>query len=130
MIPLNNITLNFSELNVTYGRVSDICYGNGQYSPECLTKWFCPQISHYFVNMALSLAILYVISTWLLWAYWRYLNDSIDWNEISAKSPFIFILLGGDPRIYENKVKIELWIRDKLEKLILGFLVIFWWFYH
>lgn len=103
----------------------DICSGENRYTPECLNKWFCPQISGYFVKGALALVIVYIVVTWLLWAFWRYC-DKIDWGKAS---PFVLWVLGGNPNIYENKVRIELFIRDKLEKVLIGFLVILWWFY-
>jgi len=123
-----NVTFNLSKLgNLT--RPADICLGVDRYSPECLNKWFCPQINSYIVKTAFTIIILYVLTTWLLWAYWRFMHDKIEWDEILPKYPIISYFLGGDPRLFENKVKIEIWIRDKLEKLMLGFLLIIWWFY-
>jgi len=126
MIP-QNLTENFSNLGLP---IFDICSGEGRYTPECLNKWFCPQISGYFVNTALVLAIAYLVLTWLLWAYWRWVHDNVAWDEIALKMPIVMALLGGDPLEYKTKVRIELWIRDKIEKLMLGFLIILWWFYH
>ena len=126
---MENLSFNPANLSFQPIRITDICLEGNQYSPDCLVKWFCPQISHYFVNMALSLIILYVLFSWLLWAYWAYIHDKIQWEALVASKPFITVLLGGNPRAFETKVRVELWIRDKLEKLMLGFLVIFWWFY-
>lgn len=130
MIHPENITLNLT--NFTIEKVSDICYGNGQYSPDCLNKWFCPQISHYFVTYALIITITYVAVSWLLWAYWQWINEKLPWEEITHCRGFNAVVMQvvGDLRIYENKVRLEFFIKDKLEKLLLGFVIILWWFYH
>lgn len=129
MIPPENIILNISNISALE-KAADICLGSGQYSPDCLNKWFCPQISSYFTNTALTITIAYIAVSWLLWAYWRWIHDKLDWKDIIAKMPVIGLLWGGDPLAFENKVKFELFVRDKLEKLMLAFIVILWWFYH
>lgn len=124
MTPLNQT------LNLNFTSPADICLENGHYSQTCLNKWFCPQISSYFTNTALTLIILYVVFTWLMWAYWRWVHDKIDWAEITQRWPFVAVWLDDpDPLSLRSKVRIELFLRDKIEKLMIGFLVIFYYFY-
>lgn len=123
-----NLT-NLSLGNVSLAKIEDICLGKGQYSPECLNKWFCPQIHSYFTNTAITLVVLYVVFSWLSWAYWRFWNDKLPWDKWLSYSALKWVL-GGDPRLYETKVNIQFWLQDKLGKLLIGFLLILWWFYH
>ena len=121
-----NQTLNLTNATVQIG--ADICKGNGAYTPECLYKWFCPQINHYFTSYALGIIIAYVVVSWLLWALWRFGWNKINWTKIMAENPITVRILGGSPFDYETKVRVELWVRDKIEKIMIGFLAVFWWF--
>jgi len=65
-----------------------------------------------------------------MWAYWRWVHDKIDWAEITQRWPFVAVWLDDpDPLSLRSKVRIELFLRDKIEKLMIGFLVIFYYFY-
>ena len=114
---LQNATIPILNISFQPEKVADICLGKGQYSPDCLNKWFCPQVSSYFTHTALALIIVYIASTWLLWAYWRWIHERIPWKQIIDRRPFIAVWLGGDPLAFETKVKWELFVRDKLEKI-------------
>lgn len=120
-----NSTFNISNISWYSGQAGDICAVNGTYSAECLVTHFCPQIPAYFVNVGITLIITYIVSTWLLWAFWRYVVDKIDYTEMN---PVIFKIV-GDLRLYERKVYWQLFFNDKMLKLFLGYAVVLVYFF-
>jgi hypothetical protein len=118
--------LNFTNLS---GPLSgDICRtAEGALKPECLYRDFCPQISAYVIHAGITVCVAYVLGGWLLWAFWKWVNPCIDWGDIYQASPGLLKYL-GDFRQEETKRYWDSFIRDRLSKLMLGYIIIVVWF--
>lgn len=121
-----NPNLSQMALNIT----ADICSGESQrYSIDCLNKWFCPQISHYYWTTGLMVVLIYIIGSWLLWAFWSSTKAGflgISWDRTYQDHPELLKIL-GDLRTLEGRMAADSWIRDKMAKLLIGFIVVFLW---
>ena len=114
---LANISLyNFS----MYG--PDMCMQPGKtYSPECLQKWFCPQISSHIVNSGFWVVGLYIGLQWLLWWFFNHGYKML----ADEKIPLVGNLYDVQTRIYW-----DVQIRFYASKMLLGWIVMVLYFYH
>lgn len=120
IVTMANLSFNFSMPNMT---APGQCFGpDGRYSTECIYRTICPQFKDYFIHTGLWVIGIYIVGGWLLWAYFAYLNDRIDWDGIYKQYPALLQL--ADMRTTNGKIAIDLFIRDKLSKLLLGYAVI------
>lgn len=126
---MTNSTLNLSAAmqealnNFTYSDKLASCYDSaGRMSIECINKHICPQIPAYFVKTGFWIVVVYIVVTWLLWWFMnhgykllKYENDDL---ETSLKA---FV---GDFRELDTRIYWDTFIRDKLTKLLIGFVVV------
>lgn len=118
MIDVSNMTMNLT------GRAVDKCLENGySYRTECLYRMLCPQFSHYFVVVGVALIILYLVSGWLLWAWWKFLNPRVRWEALYEKIPLTRKIL-GNMRHPDTILYWDTFIRDRITKLLLGYIVV------
>lgn len=120
-----NITQNFSGFNISYMN-SDICLTkDGVYSPECLLKWFCPQIPEYLIHTGLIIIIVSVVVTWGLAWFLKHGYKSLDYDN----APEWVFQIFGDLRNFETRIYWDAFVRDKLLKVALGFIGIVIYFF-
>lgn len=90
-----------------------------QFSLECVYQTICPQFTGYFINMGIGILIAFFIIRWLKWWFFRwgykkctYINNNAFWKYI------------GDLDILQNRIYWDVFIDDKLTKLMMGFIVV------
>lgn len=134
-----NIEFNITELQIPR---PDECIINGQYRLECLQKTLCEQLHNWQINTGIAVVVIYLLGGWLLWFYWRHINDKIDWEKIYAQNPYllngIYIKITptfyiklfklGNMRSKDTQIYWDNYIRGITAKLMLGYIVILLYF--
>ena len=88
-------------------------------------KDVCEQLNHYFVTTGLILICLYVFICWFNWWFFNYgfkkidYFKEIDYNKSSEIRKFI-----GDLNNLETRAYWDIYIKSKLMKLLVGYIVI------
>lgn len=95
------------------------CTGQDFYTAECLHKYFCPQLSSYFVKAGIFIVVLYIVMGWLLWWFFNHGFKLWSYNPKNRFDRFI-----GDLKLKENRIYWDSWIRSRLNKLMLGYIVV------
>jgi hypothetical protein len=99
--PLNNTLINYSI--PVYDCVD---YMSKTLDTDCVLRTYCPQLSSHIVNLGIIIIILIVALTWLKW--W-YLNHGYEKYMPNLT--------------YEQRIKINNFIMDKLLKFCVGYIV-------
>jgi hypothetical protein len=120
-----NLT-NLSNMGIS----ADICRAGGgaAYSPECLNKWFCPQISHYFLTTGIVILVVCVVGSWASW--WFFSKGWVYFYPIDedAKKGDLWRLV-GDLGIQDTRIYWAEFFRDKMLKICMGFIFVLIWFF-
>ena len=96
--------------------VLDMCLTSEKaLSKECIIKNFCPQLSHYFVNTGIIIIALYIAVSWVLWWYMK---------KGYMKYPLPNTAFYGDINRLETRVYWDNWVKTRLTKLLIGFIVV------
>lgn len=119
--------INFSNFTIFE---TDICKtAIGQYSADCLNKWFCPQISGYLVDTGLWVVIGVLVASWLLWWFVNYGYKLIDYETPEWLQGGWCLAVFGDLRKLETRVFWVDFVKDRQIKILVGFVVVFLFFY-
>jgi len=124
------LPINISALNNTIYMIVDPykeCFLNGQMKLECINRYICPQIPKYFVKTGFLIIIAYILISWLLWWFFRHGYKMIDYSKYSREDAFNRFV--GDLREESTRIYWDYFIRDKLAKLLLGFVVVMVWLF-
>jgi len=99
--------INFTLSNYTnnINMTSGTCYINGAIDSTCAYKEISGQMSSYFVNVGVTICIIFLIYGWLMWAYQKY------WH----KKYYINTFYTGDLREIQNVMYLDLKIRFFLQ---------------
>lgn len=120
--PIINVT------NLTFQYAQSKCVDStGRVSVECISRDICPQISKYIPSMGLKIIIGYVVISWLLWWFMKWGYKLIDYSEYDPKSLVWGIV--GDLRELNTRIYWDSFVRDKLGKLCLGFVIVITYLY-
>lgn len=91
------------------------CWGGSQYSIECLHRLICPQMHDYFISTGLAIIISYIVISWLLWAFFR-------WGyKFTPDRSMVFF---GNFHIADTRIYWDSWIRNRLGKVMLGYIAV------
>ena len=82
-------------------------------------KSLCQQFNSYFVNMGITLICLYIFFCWFNWWFFNYGFKKFDYDKSSGFGKYIGDLNNRDTRIYW-----DIWIKNKLSKLLVGYIVV------
>ena len=84
-------------------------------------KSMCQQFSSYFVNTGIVLVCLYIFFCWFNWWFFNYgyKLEMFSYDKSSKFGRYIGDLNNRDTRIYW-----DIWIRNKLSKLLVGYIVV------
>lgn len=85
------------------------------WSKECLIKTLCPQMNEYYINMGLTIIISTIIIYWFCWWFFKY-----GYKKLPDKKHKFW----GNIHIRETRIYWDTWIRNKLSKLMLGYIVV------
>ena len=110
-------------LNMSFTDKYADCFDSlGRMSIECVNKYICPQIPAYFVKTGFSIVVIFVLISWLLaWFMnhgYKLLKYGINDLESGLKG------FTGDFRELDTRIYWDSFVRDKLSKLLLGFVII------
>ena len=110
---LTNISLNVSAIDVSQfvmPRKVEIRF---------LYKSICQQFSSYFVNTGIILVCLYIFFCWFNWWFFNKGYKLIIYDKSLPLGKYIGDLDNRDTRIYW-----DIWIRNKLSKLLVGYIIV------
>lgn len=108
---LNNQTLGDYGFQSVNGGWSSNGYG--------IQKGICQQLNEYFVKTGIIIVILYIVLSWFLWWFFKY------GYKILPKKKYSYI---GNLEILETRVYWDTWIRSKITKVMLGYIIVNIWF--
>jgi len=119
--------INFSNFTIFE---TDICKtAIGQYSADCLNKWFCPQINAYVVNVGLILVIAVVVGSWGLWWFVNHGYKLIDYETPEWLPGGWAFLIFGDLQKPETRIFWVDFVKDREIKILVGFVIIIVFFF-
>lgn len=111
--------INFSNLGLNTTKI-DLCRISGtDLSTECLYKMLCPQFNSYFINMGVIIIVSYIVISWFLWWFMKYGYKHFKYDKNSDIGCFL-----GDLDKLETRIYWDSWVRARLSKLMLGYIVI------
>jgi len=125
MANITNFTLDMIN-NATFHSpfTTDICMtAQGNLMPECIYKNFCPQFSGWFIKAGIVLILFYILSGWLLWAFWKFINPRLDLSELYKELKWLGPII-GDLQDHDTQVMWDIWIRQRMTHLLLAYVVI------
>ena len=79
----------------------------------------CTQLNDYFIRTGLILICLYIFFSWFNWWFFNHGYKKISYDSSKGFGGFIGNLDNRDTRIYW-----DIWIKDKLSKLMIGYILI------
>lgn len=82
-------------------------------------KDICSQLNSYFIRTGIILVCLYIFFSWFNWWFFNYGYKKIDYDKHSWFGKFIGDLDNIDTRVYW-----DIWIRNKLSKLLVGYIIV------
>jgi len=112
----NELILNGSNLT-DYGFNSDGF--NSVHNGLGLYPSMCEQLNSYFIKMGLAIIILYIVSSWFLWWFFKHGYKMLNNKKIG------FI---GDLSQLETRIYWDNWIRLRISKIMLGYILVNVWF--
>lgn len=113
-----NITLSEDALKP----LSRSCFRSKGIDQECVIREFCPQLHSYYIRTGLIIIIVYVIVSWLLWWFFKHGYKKFKYDKTSRFGKFI-----GDLDRRETRIYWDAWVRTRLTKLCLGYIVVVVW---
>jgi len=118
---INQIWTNITNLtaNSNYTGIDKCMTQAHAYSTECLYRTLCPQFNHYFVNMGLGIIIFVIVLSWLKWWYLTKGYTRFGYSIDSSLTKWI-----GNIYHIETRQKIDVWINARVQKLLIGFIVV------
>ena len=108
-----NNTINLSIMNITGFNAPQRINIVGYY------KDICTQLSDYFVRTGLIIVCLYLFFSWFNWWFFNHGYKKISYDSSKGFCRFI-----GNLEYVETRIYWDIWIKDKLSKLMMGYIVI------
>lgn len=108
-----NNTINLSNINFT-GFVAP-----RQINVLDVYQSICTQLNDYFIRTGIILICLYIFFSWFSWWFFNHGYKRISYDSSEGFGRFIGNLDNLDTRIYW-----DIWIKDKLSKLMMGYIFI------
>jgi hypothetical protein len=90
------------------------------YSSVCLIKTICPQINSWIIRTGLIIIISYILFSWLLWWFFKYGYKALPAYDNEKYIHKFF----GNFNHKETRIYWDTWIRARLSKLMLGYIII------
>ena len=82
---------------------------------ECILRTFCPQLSRWYIHTGIIIIVTYLLLSWLLWAFLKY------WYKYLPNRS-LYIL--GNLHILETRIYWDTWVRARISKLMLGYIIV------
>ena len=106
-------------INLSINNLSQFTFSNQRINILQVYESICGQLNSYFVNMGITIVCLYIFFSWFNWWFFNYGFKKIDYDKSSNFGKFIGDLNDKDTRIFWDT-----WIKERLSKLLVGYIIV------
>lgn len=90
-----------------------------EYNTECILRHICPQLQSWYITTGIIIIVAYIGLSWVLWWFFKYGFKYIKYDPTNPIWKYI-----GDLTILDNRIYWDTWIRNKLSKVMLGYIAV------
>ena len=106
-------------INISINELSKFTIPNQKIDILQVYKSICGQLGSYFVRTGIILICLYIFFSWFNWWFFNKGYKKIDYDKTSKVGKYI-----GDLNNIETRIYWDVWIKNKLSKLLIGYIFI------